>query len=180
MHTLPLRTRTLCLTPARRAVMAGRSGSGPFGVEAHIFWFGHPAHESAVPACSDSGPGQCSGSGATSSGFCFRGFARTSSTGSGASSDGAMAESDSTTRSCGRRFESCRIRNRPQGAGLMYCTRALSYRPRGRPRGLLSGALPLPVRSIVAHPTFHGNCRLLNCSIRRPNLQKKGKVSGGS
>ena len=27
-------------------------------------WLGHPAHASPWPACSDSGPGQCSGSGA--------------------------------------------------------------------------------------------------------------------
>jgi hypothetical protein len=44
--------------------MRGMSGSGPFGAEAHICWFGHPSQASALPAWSDSGPGQCSGSGA--------------------------------------------------------------------------------------------------------------------
>ena len=59
--------------PARRAVMAGMSGSGPLGADAHIAWLGHPAQESAVPAAADSGPGQCSGSGATSLGADLRG-----------------------------------------------------------------------------------------------------------
>ena len=40
--------------------MRGMSGSGPLGAEAHIFWLGQPAQLSAEPACSDSGPGQCS------------------------------------------------------------------------------------------------------------------------
>jgi hypothetical protein len=40
--------------------MTGISGSGPFGAEAHIAWLGQPAQLSAVPACCDSGPGQCS------------------------------------------------------------------------------------------------------------------------
>jgi len=40
--------------------MIGISGSGPFGVEAQICWFGQPAQASPLPACSDSGPGQCS------------------------------------------------------------------------------------------------------------------------
>ena len=57
---LPERTRILCETDERREVMSGMSGSGPFGAEAQIFWFGQPAQESAVPACWDSGPGQCS------------------------------------------------------------------------------------------------------------------------
>lgn len=70
--------------------MMGISGSGPLGAEAHIAWFGQPAHESAFPAASDSGPGQCSGSGATSFGAALRGLERTSSTRSGASSEGAM------------------------------------------------------------------------------------------
>lgn len=66
------------------------SGSGPLGAEAHICWLGQPAHESAVPAFSDSGPGQCSGSGATRWGFALRGLLRTSWTDSGSSSEGAM------------------------------------------------------------------------------------------
>lgn len=78
--------------PDNRAVIAGISGSGPFGAEAHIAWFGHPAQESAFPAVSDSGPGQCSGSGATSLGAALRGLERTSCTDSGASSkEGAIA-----------------------------------------------------------------------------------------
>jgi len=87
---LPERIRTLCLMPARRAVMRGISGSGPLGAEAHIAWLGQPAQESAFPAASDSGPGQCSGSGATRVGAVLRGAERTSSTRSGASSEGAM------------------------------------------------------------------------------------------
>ena len=71
--------------------MRGMSGSGPLGADAQTAWFGHPAQESAVPAFSDSGPGQCSGSGATSCGRDFSGFERTSCTGSGSSRDGAMA-----------------------------------------------------------------------------------------
>ena len=70
--------------------MAGISGSGPLGAEAHIAWFGQPAQESAFPAVSDSGPGQCSGSGATSFGALFRGLERTSCTSSGASREGAI------------------------------------------------------------------------------------------
>jgi hypothetical protein len=57
---LPERTRILCLTEERRAVMMGMSGSGPLGAEAHIAWLGQPAQESAWPAVRDSGPGQCS------------------------------------------------------------------------------------------------------------------------
>ena len=72
-------------------MIKGISGSGPFGAVAQIAWFGHPAQESALPACWDSGPGQCSGSGATRLGFCFSGLARTSATESGpASREGAM------------------------------------------------------------------------------------------
>jgi hypothetical protein len=33
---LPDKTRILCLTEERRAVMRGMSGSGPLGAEAHI------------------------------------------------------------------------------------------------------------------------------------------------
>lgn len=50
--------------------MRGMSGSGPLGVEAHIVWFGQPAQASPWPASFDSGPGQCSGSGAIRVG-CF-------------------------------------------------------------------------------------------------------------
>lgn len=63
---LPERIRTLCFMPDNRAVIIGISGSGPLGAEAHISWFGQPAQESAFPALCDSGPGQCSGSGAMS------------------------------------------------------------------------------------------------------------------
>lgn len=49
------------------------SGSGPLGAEAQIAWLGQPAQASDCPACSDSGPGQCSGSGATRSGAVLRG-----------------------------------------------------------------------------------------------------------
>ena len=92
--TFPDSIKTLCLIPERRAVMVDMSGSGPFGADAHIAWFGHPAQESAFPAASDSGPGQCSGSGATSCGVAFRGLDRTSWTGSGASREGAMVVVD--------------------------------------------------------------------------------------
>lgn len=88
---LPDKIRTLCLMPDRRAVITGMSGSGPLGAEAHIAWFGQPAQESAFPAVSDSGPGQCSGSGATSLGAVLRGLERTSCTDSVASSrEGAI------------------------------------------------------------------------------------------
>jgi hypothetical protein len=71
-------------------VMAGMSGSDPFGADAQIAWLGQPAQESALPAVSDSGPGQCSGSGATSLGATLRGFRRISSTRSGSSREGAI------------------------------------------------------------------------------------------
>lgn len=70
--------------------MIGMSGSGPLGADAHIAWLGHPSQESAFPAASDSGPGQCSGSGATSLGAVLRGADSTSSTDSGTSREGAM------------------------------------------------------------------------------------------
>jgi len=70
--------------------MAGMSGSGPLGAEAHIAWLGHPAQESACPADSDSGPGQCSGSGAMSFGAAFRELEKACSMESGASREGAM------------------------------------------------------------------------------------------
>lgn len=89
---LPLSTRILCFTSFKRAEMREMSGSGPLGAEAHIAWFGQPAHESAVPAAWESAPGQCSGSGATRFGFAFKGLARTSSTRSGSSSVGAMVK----------------------------------------------------------------------------------------
>lgn len=41
--------------------MTGISRSGPLvALAAQIFWFGQPLQASALPACSDSGPGQCS------------------------------------------------------------------------------------------------------------------------
>jgi len=89
---LPERIRILCLIPERRAVIAGMSGSGPLGAEAQMAWLGQPAQESACPAEADSGPGQCSGSGAINSGAFLRGLERTSWTYSGrSSSEGAMA-----------------------------------------------------------------------------------------
>jgi hypothetical protein len=57
---LPDSTRILCRIWESRSVMIGMSGSGPFGAEAQMAWFGQPAHASPFPACSDSGPGQCS------------------------------------------------------------------------------------------------------------------------
>lgn len=87
---LPDKMRILCLIPERRAVIAGISGSGPLGAEAQMAWLGQPAQESAFPAVSDSGPGQCSGSGATSLGAFLRWLERTSCTESATSSEGAM------------------------------------------------------------------------------------------
>lgn len=52
-------------------------------------WLGQPAQASPFPARLDSGPGQCSGSGATSFGVFFRGAER--STWIGSSREGAMA-----------------------------------------------------------------------------------------
>lgn len=91
---LPDNIKILCLIPARRAVITGISGSGPLGAEAHIAWLGQPSQESAFPAASDSGPGQCSGSGATRSGLAFRGLLRTSWTLSGSSREGAIVASE--------------------------------------------------------------------------------------
>ena len=53
--------------------MKGMSGSGPFGVEAQMLWLGQPTQASPWPACLDSGPGQCSGSGAMREGWFFSG-----------------------------------------------------------------------------------------------------------
>ena len=53
--------------------MRGISGSGPLGVEAQTLWLGQPAQASPRPARVDSGPGQCSGSGAMREGWFFRG-----------------------------------------------------------------------------------------------------------
>lgn len=57
----PDKTRILCRIEARRAVIIGISGSGPLGAAAQMAWLGQPLHASPLPACSDSGPGQCSG-----------------------------------------------------------------------------------------------------------------------
>ena len=62
--------------PASREVMSGMSGSGPLGVEAQMDWFGQPAQASPWPARVDSGPGQCSGSGAMREGWFFGGAER--------------------------------------------------------------------------------------------------------
>lgn len=56
--------------------MEGMSGSGPLGAEAQMDWLGQPAQEADVPAVVEEGPGQCSGSGATSGGGCLRGVVR--------------------------------------------------------------------------------------------------------
>lgn len=98
---LPLKTMTLCFTPLNRSVISGISGSGPFGAVAHIFWFGQPTQASPFPACSDSGPGQCSGSGASSLGRALR-FDERASEGScvtSASSVGAMIREVCESRS---------------------------------------------------------------------------------
>lgn len=70
--------------------MRGMSGSGPLGVEAQMDWFGQPAQALPWPARVDSGPGQCSGSGAMRGGVFFRGAER--STWIGGSSEGAIVE----------------------------------------------------------------------------------------
>lgn len=64
--------------------MAGISGSGPLGSDSHMFWFGQPLQASPWPAFSDSGPGQCSGSGA------FKGMAEARTFARATSADGAM------------------------------------------------------------------------------------------
>jgi len=68
------------------------SGSGPLGAEAQISWLGQPAQASALPAASDSGPGQCSGSGALRIGADFKGAwsAERGDCVSGTSRDGAI------------------------------------------------------------------------------------------
>lgn len=73
---LPLRMRILWWMEERREVMRGRSGSGPWGVEAQMDWLGQPAQAEVVPAREDSGPGQCSGSGAMRGGWFLRGAER--------------------------------------------------------------------------------------------------------
>lgn len=57
----PERIKSLWATVDMRAWINGRSGSGPLGAVAHIFWLGQLAQASPWPAFSDSGPGQCSG-----------------------------------------------------------------------------------------------------------------------
>ena len=63
-------------------MMRGMSGSGIFGVEAQMLWLGQPAQASPWPASLDSGPGQCSGSGAMREGRFFSGAERSSWIGS--------------------------------------------------------------------------------------------------
>lgn len=79
---LPLRINILCLMPDRREVMRAMSGSGPFGVEAQMIWLGQPAQASPWPASVDSGPGQCSGSGAIREGWFLSGAERSTWMGS--------------------------------------------------------------------------------------------------
>ena len=62
--------------------MRGRSESGPMGVEAQMLWLGQPAQASPWPARLDSGPGQCSGSGAMREGWFFSGAERSTWIGS--------------------------------------------------------------------------------------------------
>ena len=71
-------------------MMRGMSGSGPLGVDAQILWLGQPAQASPCPASLDSGPGQCSGSGAMREGWFFSGAER--STWMGSSSIVVVAE----------------------------------------------------------------------------------------
>ena len=71
-------------------MMKGMSGSGPLGVDAQILWLGQPAQASPWPASLDSGPGQCSGSGAMREGWVFSGAER--STWIGSSSIVVVAE----------------------------------------------------------------------------------------
>ena len=73
---LPLRIRILCFMEERRVVMRGMSGSGPLGVEAQMVWLGQLAQAEPAPARLDSGPGQCSGSGAMRGGWFLRGAER--------------------------------------------------------------------------------------------------------
>ncbi len=63
-------------------MIRGMSGSGPFGVEAQMLWLGQPAQASPWPASLDSGPGQCSGSGAMREGCVFSGAERSTWIGS--------------------------------------------------------------------------------------------------
>lgn len=58
---LPLMIKIFRLTLFIRSAIRGRSGSGPFGVLAHTDWFGQPSHADALPASSDSVPGQWAG-----------------------------------------------------------------------------------------------------------------------
>lgn len=58
------------------------SESGPMGVEAQMLWLGQPAQASPWPARLDSGPGQCSGSGAMRVGWFFSGAERSTWIGS--------------------------------------------------------------------------------------------------
>lgn len=57
-------------------MMRGMSESRPLGVDAQMVWLGQPAQASPWPASLDSGPGQCSGSGAMRERWFFRGAER--------------------------------------------------------------------------------------------------------
>lgn len=74
--------------------MSGMSGSGPLGADAQMAWLGQPAHAASLPAACDSGPGQCSGSGATRAGADLREALRAEETSvvveGGSSREGAM------------------------------------------------------------------------------------------
>ncbi len=62
---LPLSTRILCLTQARRSAICAMAGSGlAASPEAHSCWFGQPAHADAFPALCDAVPGHSAGASA--------------------------------------------------------------------------------------------------------------------
>lgn len=56
---LPLSTRILFFIDDIFSLIIAKEGSGAFCMpEAHMFWLGHPLHESSLPACVDLVPGQ--------------------------------------------------------------------------------------------------------------------------
>ncbi|KAH3675112.1 hypothetical protein WICMUC_002768 [Wickerhamomyces mucosus] len=65
----PDNTRILCLIVDNLSFIMGISGSGPFGKDSQISLLEQSVHASPLPAFSDSGPGQCSGSGSFKCGF---------------------------------------------------------------------------------------------------------------
>ena len=58
---LPDKTRITFLILANLVAISTMTGSSPYGTpEEQIFWLGHPAHESALPASPLEVPGQLS------------------------------------------------------------------------------------------------------------------------